>query len=167
MWTELHWVEGPWAGRLAVASRPRGGDWLPEELTRWRQAGLDAVLSLLTPEEEGELDLRDEEPEVKGAGMKFLSLPIPDRQVPGSETELTATIDELDAILSSGKNVAVHCRQGIGRTGLVAACLLMTKGLSSDAAIRRVTAARSLEIPETAEQLQWINRYANVSAGAK
>jgi len=39
MLTELHWVDGPWPGRLAVAARPRGGDWLAvpekEEQGRW------------------------------------------------------------------------------------------------------------------------------------
>jgi protein-tyrosine phosphatase len=71
--------------------------------------------------------------------------------VPDSEAEIVAALEKLDADLSSGKNVAVHCRQGIGRTGLVAACLLVTKGWN----------------PETAEQRRWIDRYAEILAGAK
>jgi protein-tyrosine phosphatase len=128
---------------------------------------LDVVLSLLTVEEDNDLDLRNEEREVQAAGMKFMSLPIPDRQVPGSESELTATIEQLDANLSSGKNVAVHCRQGIGRTGLVTSCLLVSKGLTPEQAVKRVKASRGLEIPETAEQRRWIDHYATVTAGVK
>jgi len=60
MWTELYWVDGPWPGKLALASRPRGGDWLEEEMAGWRRAGVDTVLSLLTPEEEQELELKRE-----------------------------------------------------------------------------------------------------------
>ena len=32
MGTKLYWVDGPWLGKLALAARPRGGDWLCDEL---------------------------------------------------------------------------------------------------------------------------------------
>ena len=92
MWTELHWVNGPWPGRLALSARPRGGEWLPEELANWRQAGIQSVLSLLTSSEEKDLDLGGEAGQVKGAGMEFLSLPIADREVTNSESELTSIL---------------------------------------------------------------------------
>jgi protein-tyrosine phosphatase len=167
MWTELYWVDGPWPGKLALASRPRGGDWLDEEMAGWRRAGIDTLLSLLTPEEEQDLDLKCEAQEAKARGMKFLSLPIPDRQVPNSESEVSAVLDRLDADLSAGKNVVVHCRQGIGRTGLVAACLLITKGLTPAVAIKSVSVARGNPVPETTEQRRWIDHYAAVLAGTK
>jgi hypothetical protein len=47
MRTELYWVEGPWSGRLAIMPRPRGGDWLEEEIQSWRRSGIDVVVSLL------------------------------------------------------------------------------------------------------------------------
>ena len=125
MRTELYWVGGPWPGKMALAARPRGGDWLGEEMAAWRLAGIDTVLSLLTSDEEQDLDLKLEEREAKARGMKFVSLPIPDRQVPNSESEVSAILERLDPDLTVGKNVVVHCRQGIGRTGLVAACLLV------------------------------------------
>jgi protein-tyrosine phosphatase len=167
MWTELHWVEGPWPGKLAVAARPRGEDWLRDEVGGWRKAGIDTVLSLLTAEEERELELKDEANQVRAHGMKFLSLPIPDRQTPNSESELTTVLEKLDADLSAGKNALVHCRQGIGRSGLVTSCLLVTKGLSSSVAVERVIAARGTSIPDTPEQRRWIDQYAAILAGAK
>src|SRR3974390_2275666 len=124
--TALHWVEGSWPGRLSLAARPRGGDWLEDEVAGWRSAGLNTVLSLLTPEEELDLGLENEAQAVKGQNMKYVSLPIEDLQVPRSETTLAKTLDEIDVDLSAGKNVVIHCRQGNGRTGLVAACLLVT-----------------------------------------
>src|SRR5437867_13369463 len=120
MWTKLHWVSGPWHGRLAVASRPRGGDWLEDEIASWRRAGIDTVFSLLTPEEERDLDLADEGHQVRAHGMKFVSRPIPDRQVPSSETELSAGVETVGAGLSSGKNVGGNGRQGLGPSGLSA-----------------------------------------------
>lgn len=165
MSTQLYWVDGPWTGKLALAARPRGGDWLEDEVAGWRKAGINTILSLLTSDEEQDLDLKNEGLEVKRRGMKFVSFPIQDRQVPGSQTQMVAALENLEADLSAGKNVVIHCRQGIGRTGLVAACLLVTKGLSSGAAISTLSAARGTPIPETEEQRRWIDHYAATLAG--
>ena len=167
MGTKLFWVHGPWPGKLALASRPRGGDWLDDEMADWSKAGIDSVLSLLTPDEEQDLDLKQEGREAQAHEMKFASLPIPDRQVPNSESEVSAALDRLDAELSAGKNVVVHCRQGIGRTGLIAACLLVSRGVSPGSAVDALSAARGIQVPETAEQRQWIDHYAAVLAHPK
>jgi protein-tyrosine phosphatase len=165
--TKLYWTNGPWPGKLALAARPRGGDWLEDELKAWRNAGIDTVLSLLTREEVLDLNLQNEQREAINNGMMFISLPIPDRQVPSSESDVKETVEELDSELSAGKNVVIHCRQGIGRTGLLAACLLISKGFSSGAAVETVSEARGLAIPETPEQRSWIDHYAASFASAK
>jgi protein-tyrosine phosphatase len=164
MWTTLHWVDGPWPGRIALAARPRGGDWLEDEIAGWRRAGIGAIVSLLKPEEERELNLENEEREAQTQGMEFISLPITDRGVPDAETELTSTLERLDGVLSAGRNIVVHCRQGIGRTGLLAACLLISRGLLPEDAIRTLSAARGAPVPETPEQRRWIDHYAAISA---
>ena len=160
MTTELYWVDGPWPGRLALAARPRGGDWLEDELGAWRRAGVETVFSLLTREEEDDLDLRGERQAVKAQGMDFLSLPIGDRQVPGSAADLAAALKHADAKLAQGRNVVVHCRQGIGRTGLISAALLIGRGWDAERAVRQLSAVRRVPIPDTPEQRRWIDRYA-------
>lgn len=160
MAAKLYWVEGPWSGKLALSARPRGGDWLEDEVTDWKRAGISAVLSLLTPEEEQELDLRNEGSRVRNVGLEFSSLPIADRQIPQSEAKLGAALEQTNVALSAGRNVLVHCRQGVGRTGLVAICLLVKNGMSPGAAVDVVSAARGVAVPETAEQREWIERYA-------
>lgn len=167
MLTKLHWIDGPWTGRLALAARPRGGDWLPEEIASWRQAGIDSVLSLLTRDEEQALELEGEPDAVRKQGMKFFSFPIPDRQVPSSQSAVAATLDKIDPDLSSSKGVVIHCRQGVGRSGLIGACLLVSKGVSARGAMDIISAARGLAVPETDEQRRWIEHYAVVVAGAK
>jgi protein-tyrosine phosphatase len=167
MGNELHWVDGPWPGKLALAARPRGGDWLEDEIANWHRSGVDTVLSLLTSEEEQSLGLGNEARAVKEQGMDFMSLPIPDRQVPSSETEVAAALERLNARLSAGKNVLVHCRQGVGRSGLVAACLLVTRGLDPSTAVDRISTARGVKVPETAEQRHWIDHFAAISASTK
>jgi hypothetical protein len=85
VWTKLHWIEGPWPGKLALAARPRSGDWLEDEITSWRRKGVDTILSLLTQEEERDLDIAMEAAETRAQGLTFLSFPIRDRDVPDSE----------------------------------------------------------------------------------
>jgi protein-tyrosine phosphatase len=52
--------------------------------------------------------------------------------------------------------VAVHCRQGIGRSGMIAAGALMRSGVGADKAVDVVSAARGVAIPETAAQRYWL-----------
>ena len=164
---ELYWIEGSWPGKLAVGPRPRGGDWLKDDIGSWRRAHIDAVVSLLTPDEERDLDLLEEADEVRTRGMRFTSFPIPDRQVPKSEPMWSDVLDRVAGDLATGRNVLVHCRQGIGRSGLVAACVLLKKGMSPGAAVESVSAARGISVPETTEQRDWIDHYAVGLASTK
>jgi protein-tyrosine phosphatase len=126
-----------------------------------RDAGVTAVLSLLTPEEERELDLTAERREANTAGLTFLSLPVPDLQVPSSLSEVSPFLEELNAMLSSGGNAVVHCRQGVGRSGMIAACLLVLRGQNPESAIQSVKRARGVAVPETAEQRRWIDLFSS------
>ena len=167
MWTRLYWVNGPWPGKLAISARPRGGEWLEDDLVSWQQEGIKSVLSLLTKEEEQDLDLKREAEVTKAQGMQFLSFPIVDRNVPTSQSAVVGVIEKIDENLSAERNVVIHCRQGIGRSGLIAACLLILKGVDPSAALDRLSVARGLPVPETDEQRRWIERYAASLAGTK
>ena len=153
---DLFWIPGPWRGRLAVVTRPRGGDWLEDEVSGWREAGLDVVVSLLEKDEAAQLELGHEGDVAESKRVQFIWFPIPDRGVPASTRDALSLLSRIAAALEEGKNVAVHCRQGIGRSGLIAAGLLVTSGMNADEAIEVVSATRGLTIPETATQLRWI-----------
>jgi protein-tyrosine phosphatase len=159
MLTRIFWINGPWKGRLALSARPRGGDWLEDEIAAWREAGIDLILSHLTREEESDLDLLREKQEVVQCGMRFISFPVPDRETPGSVSEALSTFETLNKALSEGKNSLVHCRQGIGRAALSAVCLLILKGISVDEALRIVSDARGVQVPETEAQRCWIDDF--------
>jgi protein-tyrosine phosphatase len=153
---DLFWIPGPWQGRLAVAPRPRGGDWLKDEVAAWREAGLGTIISLLESDEAEQLGLAGEGSAVESAGMRFLSFPMPDRGVPASTRQALSLLGNIAVVLEQGQNVAVHCRQGIGRSGLIAAALLVMTGIDVEKAIGVVSAARGLTVPETPGQLEWI-----------
>jgi protein-tyrosine phosphatase len=158
--TKAYSIQGPWQGTLAVTARPRGGEWLDDEIAAWKRAAVHTVVSLLTPEEHADLDLAQERSKVEAHGMEFISFPIPDRGVPESQRKLSQLLEKLDKELHRGRNVVVHCRQGVGRAGLVASCLLVAEGLSPDAAAQQVSDVRGVTVPETEEQRRWIEHYA-------
>ncbi len=156
----LYWIEGPWKGRLAIAARPRGNDWLAEEVKGWRQSGVDVAASLLTSEEVEGFGLNEEAKFCRENGIAFITFPIPDRNVPKSYADALNFVRSLEKKLAGGKTVAVHCRQGLGRAAMISAGLLVLGGLDPEAAIHRVSSARACPVPETAEQSKWIARLA-------
>jgi predicted protein tyrosine phosphatase len=127
---DLFWIPGPWRGRLAVAARPRGGDCLEDEASGWRRAGIDVIVSLLEEDEAAQLGLVDEAKAAEANGIRFVSFPIPDRGVPASAPAALSLISAISDALENGKNVAVHCRQGLGRSGLIAAGVLAASGIN-------------------------------------
>ncbi len=161
MATELYWAKGPWPGKLAMSPRPRGGEWLEDEISCWHRQGVDTVVSMLTPPEEQDLNLVNEAPTVLTQGLHFHSLPVLDRQTPDSLGPFITVLDRLNAELAAGRNLVIHCRQGVGRAGLLAACLLIANGIAPDAAMRQLTAVRGVPVPETQQQRDWIDRFAN------
>jgi protein-tyrosine phosphatase len=160
MFTKLFRIEGPWQGQLAVSARPRGGDWLEEELHGWRGEGIDVIVSLLVPEEVDDLDLLHEKACSETSGIEFLSFPITDRDIPARGADIHHFLGEIDLRLNQGKSVVIHCRQGVGRAGLIVSALLIERGLKAESAIQRVSAARGVPIPETREQRLWIDSFA-------
>jgi|SRR5262245_489593 len=160
MKTEPYWVEGPWPGRLAIAPRPRGGDWLEDEIESWRRAGTDVVLSLLTADEIADLGLEEEGQLFQANGIGFESFPIADRGVPSSRDGFAKLISNMFGQLGAGKTIMVHCRQGIGRSALVAIALLVLAGIDVESATQRVSVARGCPVPETPEQRRWVLDFA-------
>lgn len=144
-----------------MAARPRGGDWLEDEVAGWRAAGLDAVVSLLEGDEAAQLGLEDEREVAELKGLEFFSFPIPDRGIPASTKHALRFLTEVTTALEAGKNVAVHCRQGVGGSGMLAAASLMTSGMGAREAVDVVSKARGIAVPETSGQLGWLKDLAS------
>jgi protein-tyrosine phosphatase len=159
MRTELYWIEAPWQGKLAILPRPRGGDWLEDEVRGWRAAGVDVVVSLLTSDEVADFDLAQEGSLCEAHGIDFRPFPIVDRSVPASRKATLDFVKKLAKLLMDGKSIAIHCRQGIGRSALIAASLLVLGGIAPEAAFQRVSEGRGCSVPETSEQRQWLMEF--------
>lgn len=156
MRAKLYQIEGPWPGQLAIVPRPRGGDWLEDEVRAWQRAGLDVIVSLLTRGETANLGLSQEAALCQAYGLQLFSFPIVDQGVPSSRWAVLDLVRQLNNALDEGKRVGIHCRQGIGRSALIAACLLVLAGVDPETAFQRVSAAHGRSVPETSEQREWV-----------
>ena len=163
---QIYWIDGPWPGRLAIVPRPRGGDWLKGEVQSWKEAGLNVVVSLLTQEEVVELELSQEEDWCHVYDIQFCSFPIPDRGVPASRQAVAELTERLEKALEAGESIAVHCRQGIGRSSIIAALLLVSAGEEPETALAHISQARGCSVPDTSEQSQWLRGFVAVAANS-
>jgi len=130
--------------------------------TFWGQdhCGLEVIVSLLEPVEEAEFGLTQEGALCRSMGIAFHAFPIVDRGVPASPDETLKLVRELDQYLAGGKSVGIHCRQGIGRSSVIAACLLISAGETPSQAFKRLSWTRGCEVPETVEQRAWVEAFA-------
>ncbi|WP_163831808.1 protein-tyrosine phosphatase family protein [Spartinivicinus ruber] len=144
-------------GLLYVMPKP-SSEWLKEDVHYLSSIGINKVVSLLETTEEYELGLQKEQNELHHLGIKYLSFPIKDRGL-SQITPFNELVNSLYKELVSGQDIAIHCRAGIGRTGMLACCLLIKDQYSAQAAIDMVSAARGVSIPDTQEQYDFICDY--------
>ena len=153
---QVYWITRVGEGRLGLMPHPQGNGLLASEVRALREDGVDRVVSLLTPYEAQRFGLADEASACDAASVAFDSYPIEDRHVPAQLEPTIAFLKDLIARLNRGESVAVHCRVGVGRSGLMTAgCLVMT-GIPPEEAIAQVAEARRHPIPDTSAQRDWI-----------
>jgi protein-tyrosine phosphatase len=145
------WIE---QGRLLAGRHPCA--WGPDEAASEVSVLLDVGTTLfLDLTEEGEL-----EPYTAflPASVRHVRIGVRDFSVPTVE-QLVRALDEIDAELSVGGVVYVHCLAGCGRTGVVAGCWLVRHGLEPRDALAKIAEIRGLGCPQTLEQRLTILRW--------
>lgn len=145
-------AEGLW-----IMPRPLG-ETLPEQMAGCRAAGMDHLVSMLEPDEAALLGLADEALQCTAAGMSFHSHPIADFRLP-KLLPFTSLTRQIAMWMSQGQGVGVHCRGGIGRSGMVTAGVLILQGQSAQDAIKTVSVARGSTIPDTVEQGTFLSSF--------
>jgi len=141
-------------GRLGMTLCPgrkdRGRD-VTADLAAIRATGADVLVTLATREELAWAGVPDLELQARSAGFETIVLPIRDQEAPTGAAmhELTVSIREK---LDAGRTVVVHCMGGLGRSGLVAACVLVDRGRSPSEALMIVREARGPRAVESITQ---------------
>jgi protein-tyrosine phosphatase len=154
---ELFWIGGESTGRLAIATRPRGADWLSDELKEASRAGVYLLVSMLTSVEAVELKLDGEAEAAKAAGLSFENVPIADRGVPERAHPFVRAARRAAEELKRGRSVAVHCRMGIGRSSMFAAATMIRLGTEPAVAWAWIAQARGRPVPDVLSQRTWID----------
>ena len=130
-------------------------------LRRLREAGIDSFIDLT---EEGELPpYRHLLPE----HTEYLRCAIVDARVPNNVSQTQGVLAAIRAALARGRGVYVHCRAGIGRTGLIVGCYLAEEQDNGRAALKALNrlwrqsgrAATWPQIPQTAEQVDYVRHW--------
>ena len=151
-------------GRVGLTFAPGKKDWhwdrcLEADLTRLHdELGVSVLVCLLEAFELDELHMSGYEPAVSRAGMALYRLPIRDVSVPTSLQDTQRTVAYILGRARAGENVAIHCRGGLGRTGLVAACCLVALGRGARESIALVRNTRENAV-ETTEQARWVEEF--------
>lgn len=155
----IYWIQKNFPGRIALVPRPRGNDWLEDEVSNWKDESLNIIVSMLESEEIETFGLEKEKQFCNLYGIDFFSIPVRDRSIPILNNQFLTQLEDLKTQLSQGKNIGIHCRQSIGRASLLAAFLMSLFEIEPAEAFYHISMARGLEVPETLEQKNLVEKF--------
>ena len=156
MQPDIYQVELIGSGYLAVMAKPVSGEWIEEEFMGIANEGIKQIVSLLEVHESYDVGLQNEAKLAEKNNMAFISYPIKDRGLPKSVAEFSDFTKNIYSQIVEGYNTVIHCRAGIGRTGIVAAGVLLHCGFKPDEAFKHISIKRGVQVPDTDEQYNWI-----------
>ena len=157
MSSDLYDLGAVGSGRVVICAAPASAE-LPNWVSQLKQIGATLVVCLLEEAESERIGLEAEEDALTASGLTFLRFPIADFGVP-EKTPAKELIAELSKRLAHQETVAIHCRGGVGRSGMIAACLMINERWSFDQALEHISSARGQAVPETEDQRHFIRDF--------
>jgi protein-tyrosine phosphatase/nicotinamidase-related amidase len=156
-------LDGPRVGpaRVGLTILPGRRDWrrnLAADLEQLRSAGVDAVACLVPLDELERYGVGELLDAYRSAGLELLHLPLLDQRGAGREV-LHEAVTWIESRVVAGRTLAIHCVGGLGRSGMVAAAWLRSRGASVDEALTTVRAARGPRAVETPAQEQSVRAF--------
>ena len=155
-------------GKLLAGEHPGGltPELTSERLSRLLQGGVTCFVDLTEP---GELAPYEESLPLETV---YVRKPLRDHAVPSDRRQMVEILSSLRQALRAEGTVYLHCRAGIGRTGMVAGCFLAEQRRSGQEALRELNrlwqqSARAKdwpEVPETAAQADYVRQWVTHAA---
>ncbi|WP_427983768.1 tyrosine-protein phosphatase [Agarivorans sp.] len=120
-----------------------------------------ALITLMTSEELAENQLSELAKHAVTYDMQWFHLPIEDDSVPDEawEERFQSVLPRFLQLLNNGMNLTIHCKGGSGRTGLLAARIMLALGIELDEAISKIKAVRPNAFSQAVQQ-QYIQQFA-------
>lgn len=120
--------------------------------------GTTHLVSLVTDEEFDSYGVPELAAETVRRGIVHSRLSMLDQKAASPEA-VSRLVEEIEPFCRTG-NVVIHCVGGLGRSGLVAACLLVRRGMDAQEAIKTVREHRSPRAVETRVQEEFVRDFA-------
>jgi len=130
-------------GRVFRSSMPFGPfDRQGSHWQAYQEQGVELVVVLTEPQEFLVYAGRDLPEFYRSRGLEVIQVSIPDHGLPPDPERFQEVLTRVEQAGEEGRNIAVHCLAGIGRTGTFLACL----------------AAGNLSL-SGAEAVDWVRKY--------
>lgn len=125
-----------------------GGRFPPEKASCLAKVhGVRAVVDLRAEDS-------DDEEILRAAGIDFLHLPTPDLQ-PATHEHLDRGVAFVRERVAKGEKVLIHCQHGIGRSALLALCVLVDRGWEPLDALAHAKDRREAVSPSLSQYEGW------------
>ena len=133
---------------------------LTDSISTLKQAGTNMLLTLMFDEEMKKNDALSLPTECEKQGIDWIQLPILDDAAPSQEFESQWNKHKVNilTVINNKGTIAVHCKGGSGRTGLVIGLILLAFGYSSEKVIEEVQNIRPKALLNPV-QLNYFNSY--------
>lgn len=157
MINSIYKIEGVCDDQFAIMPHPQGGDFLEQSIEEIKLAGYEIVVSMLTSEEQVELELLAEEEVCQDKGVLYLNFPIRD-EMADSDTDVMQFIGSLALLQQEKRKIVFHCRGGVDRSSMMLSLLAARLGVEPGNSFELITQSRGKKAPETEFQRQWVTR---------
>jgi protein-tyrosine phosphatase len=168
-WMEDAALAPLWPGRLGLTIAPgkkgvsaeghlHDRD-LSADLTQLSEDGVTQLVNLMEAHEETHWNMHGYDVQAKRAGLRLRRFPVVDVGVPTDPAAFAALVEAVYTDLKAGETVVAHCLGGLGRSGLLVACLLVRSGeFTADGAIAFVRSRRDKKAVQ-ANQPGFVRQY--------
>ena len=129
-----------------------------EDLKQLKKYEVSTIIPLITDDELGHYGVSDLLKKYDDYNFQVKRLPIMDQLV-SSEEEMRQLISYIDEKLKNQEKIVLHCVGGLGRSGLVAASYLKSKGRKAKESIESVRKVRGPRAVESKIQEEFVYNF--------
>jgi protein-tyrosine phosphatase len=141
---------------LWMMPSPTFGGTIRKTLSSCADLNIQHIASLVEAREVQQLGLAELRTEAAPLKIHLHQFPITDRQPPSSIRDFAELVETFTQYLLNGMSVSVHCKSGIGRSGMLASSILGRFGYCLPGALEVIAEKRGIPAPNTASQMEWL-----------